>query len=200
MSWVTSAPSTLPPALSSSQLPRHFSSPQPQLQPSASLTGASRMIWARGAAGVPRHGEPPRAEHPPCRGHSSGAPSREERASPRDSPSSPPSGHHFGSSPLQMLGSGPFGPRSWLLSPGWVAVPPGRWQRQDGPCSPRMLPAHDLGVSITGHLGPRCHKRARPRRCPPVPTPHLLSTISPQKAGGWGGGRWWQSQILASLN
>lgn len=70
---------------------------------------------------------------------------------PRDNTSSLPSGQHFGRLPPPTLGSCPFGPQSWLLSLGWVAVPPRVWQGQSGSFSCPVLPpvptACDLGAA-----------------------------------------------------
>lgn len=121
------------------------------------------MILGLGSCGGPRQRElldtQHRAEHRSMWGTHSSCTSSPPRAGvillggkgfPRDNPSSLPSGHFFGRLPLQMLGSGPFGPQSWLLSPGWVAVPARRWQRRDVLCSPQILTACDLGAVHQG--------------------------------------------------
>lgn len=79
---------------------------------------------------------------------------------PRDNTSSLPSGQHFGRLPPPTLGSGPFGPQSWLLSLGWVAVPLRVWQGQSGSFSCPVLPPVQpvtLGLPTARHHIPCCH-------------------------------------------
>lgn len=91
----------------------------------------------------------------PCRTHAH-LPGTEETSwdqgvSPGTTPPHCLQGSTFGRLPPPMLGLDPFGPQSWLLSLGWVAVPPRVWQGQGGCFSCPMLPpvptACDLGAA-----------------------------------------------------
>lgn len=129
------SPSSFPPALSPPPAPATIL-PHPQLQPSASPAGASRMIWERRNAGVPGQGGSPRAEHPPCRGCAPVVFPPGRRGLPRG-PALPPRPRAIilADCPCRCLDGVP-----WV--PGAGCCPLAGWQKWHPgvPCSPRMLP------------------------------------------------------------
>lgn len=118
---------------------------------------------AGGAQAAGALGQPIRAEHrsPGHQGIPSGP-----RGFPRDNPSLLPSGQHFGRLPPLLLGSGPFGPQSWLLSLGWWQCHRGggrgRMAASAVPCPPKDSQPVTLGLSAERHLSPCCHRGALP--------------------------------------